>query len=378
MSRGRGTSRVIVLQYMLSGACMRPKAFGRIMETVSSHIRAQQPSAARSARLSYKFQRLRERIRQSIVAGELSGKLPGERELARRFKANPKTMGKALTDLAAEGLLDRSIGRGTYVRGSAAEEKPSAGRWLILCDQADKDCPVIQHLLGSHAEVEIASVDSALRPSFINQFSLVIDFAKSTPESLHRDLLIRGIPVLVVEKESTGCRTNSILLDRAHAVAVLTRQMVLAGHRRILVVEQMMDGKSLQVAKTTALRYSPTVQVEGCTIEQITSVVNGEAAAILCEWRVNVARIRDLILRHPQLSQLSVAAIGVCVDEPAYTGVYITPSELAAAAVRMLDDVPTYRPTTLWLTGRYIDRGTIRPVPERQFAGDSPPSMLSA
>src|SRR5688572_3183316 len=71
------------------------------------------------SRLSYKFQRLRERLRTAITSGELSGKLPGERELAKRFRANPKTLSKALTDLAAEGLLDRSIGRGTYVRGSA-------------------------------------------------------------------------------------------------------------------------------------------------------------------------------------------------------------------------------------------------------------------
>jgi hypothetical protein len=38
-----------------------------------------------SPRLSYKFQRLRERSRAAIEAGELVGKLPGERSLARQF-----------------------------------------------------------------------------------------------------------------------------------------------------------------------------------------------------------------------------------------------------------------------------------------------------
>src|SRR5881275_1250504 len=69
--------------------------------------------------LSYKFQRLREKLRQAVASGELSGKLPGERALAKRFHVNAKTLSKALTDLAAEGVLDRSIGRGTYVKGSA-------------------------------------------------------------------------------------------------------------------------------------------------------------------------------------------------------------------------------------------------------------------
>src|ERR1700677_4179927 len=69
--------------------------------------------------MSYKFQRLREKIRTAISSGELSGKLPGERLLARRFHVNAKTLSKALTDLAAEGILDRSIGRGTYIKGRA-------------------------------------------------------------------------------------------------------------------------------------------------------------------------------------------------------------------------------------------------------------------
>src|SRR3954470_21421446 len=76
-----------------------------------------QSSSGSDARLSYKFQRLREKLRSAIATGELNGKLPGERQLARRFRVNAKTLSKALTDLAAEGLLERSIGRGTFVRG---------------------------------------------------------------------------------------------------------------------------------------------------------------------------------------------------------------------------------------------------------------------
>src|SRR5215218_11509963 len=94
--------------------------------------------------MSYKFQRLREKIRAAIESGELVGKLPGERALAKRFHVNAKTLSKALTDLAAEGLLDRSIGRGTYVKGSAPA--PAApGRWLVLCD--DPHDPTIRCLL---------------------------------------------------------------------------------------------------------------------------------------------------------------------------------------------------------------------------------------
>src|SRR3954453_5192613 len=100
-------------------------------------------------RLSYKFQRLRERLRDAVISGELSGKLPGERELARRFKANPKTLSKALTDLAAEGLLERSIGRGTYVKGNSAPEE-LGGRWLVLVDEVDRKSAVVEGVIKSH------------------------------------------------------------------------------------------------------------------------------------------------------------------------------------------------------------------------------------
>src|SRR5215813_13268481 len=84
-------------------------------------------------RLSYKFQRLRGRLRQAIASGELSGKLPGERQLSLRFRVNAKTLSKALTDLAAEGLLERSIGRGTFVRGQASQDHAAQGKWLLIC-----------------------------------------------------------------------------------------------------------------------------------------------------------------------------------------------------------------------------------------------------
>src|SRR5829696_4862067 len=100
----------------------------------STEIQTSRPRTKKDG-LSYKFQRLRERLRAAVTAGELSGKLPGERALARRLHVNAKTLSKALTDLAAEGLLDRSIGRGTYVKGSdpAASERATQ-RWLIVCE----------------------------------------------------------------------------------------------------------------------------------------------------------------------------------------------------------------------------------------------------
>ncbi len=102
---------------------------------------------AGKAGLSYKFQRLREKLRQAVASGELSGKLPGERALAKRFHVNAKTLSKALTDLAAEGILDRSIGRGTYVKGHAPDTI-NAKRWLIVCDPIQLQWDLVQLIRG--------------------------------------------------------------------------------------------------------------------------------------------------------------------------------------------------------------------------------------
>ena len=75
-------------------------------------VREPPAGVRRAQRFSYKFQRLRERIREAIVSGEFAGRLPGERELGRRFDANAKTINKATCDLSSEGLLVRQIGRG--------------------------------------------------------------------------------------------------------------------------------------------------------------------------------------------------------------------------------------------------------------------------
>ena len=96
-------------------------------------LRAEPASLESPARLSYKFQRLREQIRDAIVSGDLTGQLPGERELGKRFNANAKTVNKALCDLATEGLVRRFIGRGTFVSAKSDATAAAASERAVYC-----------------------------------------------------------------------------------------------------------------------------------------------------------------------------------------------------------------------------------------------------
>lgn len=63
------------------------------------------------------------RLRGKIEAGEWAGlgRLPSERELAEEFGIARNTMRRALGQLADQGLLDRQVGRGSYLTQQEAD-----------------------------------------------------------------------------------------------------------------------------------------------------------------------------------------------------------------------------------------------------------------
>lgn len=105
-------------------------------------LRAPRKTDEDASHLSYKFQRLREQLREDILSGALGDKLPGERKLGQRYNANAKTINKALGDLTSEGLLVRHIGRGTFIAGTSRESAQSRTKTLrcLHVETAAEDC----------------------------------------------------------------------------------------------------------------------------------------------------------------------------------------------------------------------------------------------
>jgi DNA-binding transcriptional regulator YhcF (GntR family) len=320
--------------------------------------------------MSYKFQRLRERIRQAVANGELKGKLPGERELARRFHANAKTLSKALTDLAAEGLLHRSIGRGTFVRGSENEKPAPAARWLVLLD-ADADQTLLDNLKSVAPMVESCLDVSSIRPSYLHQFSAVIDLAAATPQTFIRDLLVRGIPVVAVGQESGRLclparmySVNGVMLDTMLGATCLTRELVLGGHRRFLAVEGRTKITVAETIRRTASRYCQDYSVDACSAEDAAQAAEYGATACICD-SVQAAQHTMQALEREGISvprNISVAAIGWSAQDYPCSGYFVDPRQQAAAVAEILAGGQPGRPTTLWLSGALIDRGTTAPI----------------
>jgi GntR family transcriptional regulator len=55
-------------------------------------------------------------LRDRIASGDITGRLPSERELQQEFGTAPMTSRKAIRLLADEGLVATVPGRGTFVR----------------------------------------------------------------------------------------------------------------------------------------------------------------------------------------------------------------------------------------------------------------------
>ena len=328
-------------------------------------------------RMSYKFQRLREKLRLAVANGDLTGKLPGERALAKRFHVNAKTLSKALTDLAAEGLLDRSIGRGTYVKGSAPP--PSApSRWLILCDQPEDPAMgcLLDQLRGAHPDLQLATSASVaeMRPSFLNGFGAVIDIAAETSETFLRDLVVRNMPVVAVNREPKTYSTHAVLVDLVLGSQRVARDLLCAGHRRIAAVEPPGGSSVGQTLRQFAGRYrngadavvetfSPAEMEAG---SGVAALAEGGFTAVVCDSVRTATRVKGALERQgvEVPGQVSLVSLGsLCGGRIACpcSGYFVDCEPIADAVVKLLTDPPT-RPATLWLAGEFLDRGTMGPA----------------
>jgi DNA-binding transcriptional regulator YhcF (GntR family) len=317
----------------------------------------------RNARVSgtnYKFQRLREELRAAVSCGELSGRLPGERILARRFRANAKTLSKALTDLAAEGVLERIIGRGTFVKGTRATTD-QCGRWLLLNNSSETSAAMVDAISAINPNTESIRDVAGVRPSFLGQFGAVIDLSSQTPEAFLRDLTVRNMPVVLVDREPGTLSLHAVLVDVALGGARLAREMLLLGHRKLLVVER--DGSVVlgRAVRQLAARYTVDATVDTCAVEELPAMLEGTATGIICDSAGAASAACEAAksagIQIPD--QISIAAVGCCARPFPVSGYYVAPADMAAAIAGVLRDAQITRPTVLWLNGEWIDAGTI-------------------
>jgi DNA-binding transcriptional regulator YhcF (GntR family) len=312
-------------------------------------------------RLSYKFQRLRERLREAVASGELSGKLPGERQLARRFRVNAKTLSKALTDLAAEGLLERSIGRGTFVRDRSQPEAPVSEKWLVIADDDQRSHPVMTALLQQNPNLDVISPNGLMRPSFLSQFKVALVISQTLPDSMLRDLMVRNLSVLLVGREPGTYSTHAVLIDNVLATTLLVREMILSGHTRFAVVEPRGRNEICHAVRAAATRYGVKAEVDSVEASFAGEAIEQGATAVICAGDQLAREARRSIEKrgHAFPGRVALAAIGAAANDYPCSGYFVHPQQYAQTISQLIRDRLSHRPTALWLTGTFVDAGTM-------------------
>ncbi len=352
--------------------------------------------ASTETRLSYKFQRLREEIRNAIGAGELRDKLPGERELARRFGVNAKTISKALTDLTSEGILVRQVGRGTFV--SRGERGPSTPRretvqkciWLATADQ---DATFVSAMfdtarsrLQKHAidlELETVSLsedgqipERVLSISRLRDISGVIVFSATPSMGFLSDLARRRIHFVLCNARSPIMKTNAVVADYATGALELTEHLILLGHERIqLVVDETDRHAAAQFrrgyqAAMTRYHIEP-LSVVRCTVGDLRPILglDSQLTALVClggsltEFvKSHLERMGRTIPDH--LSLVGMTAPGrLILQQQSVTSYDVYPDQLLDWAIQMvLDAAPAIPPREVIVPGNLVDRGSSLPV----------------
>lgn len=313
--------------------------------------------------LSYKFQRLRERLRAAIASGELAGRLPGERILARRFQVNAKTLSKALTDLASEGLVQRRVGQGTFVLGPSAQV-PVATRWLIVSDPSAASSVLVTELLRLNPESRCIPAGEILRPSLLSQYTAVINCCPAMPDSFYHDLAIRGLPVLDTARASGTYSTHGVLLDRAQGAFNLGRDLLFAGHKRLATIDLRSSTTVFDALTWAVARYGSGATVHAASAEHLTDAIHQGVSAVVCDG-VDTAADASQTLSDRRLlvtGTISVAAVGDLSERVCCSGYYLDPVRQAQAIAGVMQNLQPHRLSVIWLSGTFVDRGTMRPM----------------
>lgn len=381
-----------------------------------------------SPRLSYKFQRLREEIRTAIQRGDFIGRLPGERELGRKYGVNAKTVNKALCDLSSEGLLVRHIGKGTFVAQNDCDgrngEPGKTFRWLL---------PAATHK-NANREALLASVSSALAARRHNVERVVAVGNNGSPEiPLHcwpaatrsstdglivypRDPLSghwgrlneaclaeawrRHVAVVVLGGVASVAKLDAAVPDFVDAGFRLTEYLIRLGCQeiRLLVTEEKTREARLVVSGCHAagLRFNRPVhsvvlseRKEGGMTAKATAFLEmlgqagtaprrGIQAGLICVGRAatQVASASEAIGELRVRGNLAVACVLEAGDPMAgalgLTSYEVDPEKIAEWGVRLLlDSRPGHMPVEIIVPGEVVIRGPIGKKSPKRQAEDS-------
>ena len=218
---------------------------------------------AGGTRQAPKYQQVYSALRRDIQSGRLAGgdRLPSEADLVRLFGASRITVGRAVRDLQAAGLVERRAGSGTFVKH--AERSPGLSFGLLIPDLGDTEIfePICQGMMASPLAAEHALVWGSISSTgskaddawqlcrqYIERrvsgvFFAPLELAAEKDDvnaRIARALDAAGIPVVLLDRTVVPYPRRGhhdlVGIDNRRAGYVITEHLLTLGARRLVFV----------------------------------------------------------------------------------------------------------------------------------------------
>lgn len=220
------------------------------MKTNVTKSRKKEPlsSSVASNGKTLKHLQVREAITLAIRSGEFSSgsRLPGERELARRFGTSHMTARRAVTEMIEADLLERRTHQGTFVRSHGHRQISTVTVNLIYPQHQSS-------LLGQFLQFSIDGLEArgwrhhfiplqnereraAVRALENAEPALVMASGNDYDSSFKRALEKAKGNVVLLGNQLPGSGMPSVMADDAQAIRLLMGHLQGAGHRAIGLV----------------------------------------------------------------------------------------------------------------------------------------------
>ena len=208
------------------------------------------------------YRKIEAAIRERIKNGTYppGAQLPTEMELLKEFKTSRLTISKSLSHLVAEGLITRTRGKGSFVKGSTATARPGLIRFVSPVAGDDNNILRNGLLEGIHESVHPAG------------FSVGIEFYRSLQEELDilrrcrdhendalviwpsndaavmeilRELKLNDFPFVLVDTFFPQLKCDCIMTDNILGGLIMLEHLAALGHKHVGYFSQALDRFSL-------------------------------------------------------------------------------------------------------------------------------------
>jgi len=228
------------------------------------------------------YQRVLNTLREQIVSGHYCAgqKLPSEFDLCRQFNLSRVTVRHALSLLCEQGLIERFVKRGTFVRSSRPRK--------VVIQEGDFSGSMLSQIPAMHRELVHLSEDSP--PNDIARILNIgadqrcltcrrLDFSGKEPLAYDNGYIPLNLAGCIDEQMLLEVDFLHIWLEKAQLTASHTRQMIEAVEADAADVELLDVEPGSPLLKARDVIYLPS----GRAVAVFESYYRGERVALACE-----------------------------------------------------------------------------------------------